>query len=102
MQCEKSSVVMHRGYSSDVVEDFQDGYFDWIYIDGDHQYRFVKQDLNLYYPKVKKGGFVTGDDYGHEGWWDNGVQKAVDEFVVQRKDVHFEVRGGQFIIQKGA
>jgi hypothetical protein len=98
----KGRVVVHRGYSSDVVDDFHDEYFDWIYIDGDHQYRFVKQDLNLYYPKVKVGGYIAGDDYGYEGWWDNGVQKAVDEFVMQCKNVHLDVKGGQFIIEKEA
>ena len=37
-----------------------------------------------------------GDDYGNEGWWDNGAQKAVDQFVVDR-DLHCQVHGNQFI-----
>jgi methyltransferase family protein len=37
-------------------------YFDWIYVDGDHQYEAVKKGLESYLPKVKPGGFITGDD----------------------------------------
>jgi cephalosporin hydroxylase len=37
--------------------------FDWIYIDGDHHYEAVLQDLELYFPKVKVGGYIVYDDY---------------------------------------
>ncbi len=99
-QISTGQVVIHRDYSSNVAGSFDDEYFDWIYIDGNHQYDFVKQDLDRYYPKVKVGGFLAGDDYGSEGWWQNGVQKAVDEFVAQSVDRRLEVRETQFIIQK--
>ena len=42
-------------------------YFDWIYIDGNHTYEYVKQDLEGYRPKVKPGGYMAGDDYGTKG-----------------------------------
>jgi len=95
-------VVLHRDYSSNVVGEFGEGYFDWIYIDGNHLYEYVRRDIELYYPKVKAGGYITGDDYGDEGWWFNGVQKAVDEYVGQRPGITFEVIGNQFIITKQA
>jgi len=59
---------------------FEDEYFDFIYVDGNHLYDFVKNDLKLYFPKLKSGGIIMGDDYNIEGWWDNGVKRAVDEF----------------------
>jgi Methyltransferase domain len=96
----RKQVAVHRGYSSDIVNEFSDDYFDWIYIDGNHLYEYVKQDLELYYPKVKPGGYITGDDYGVEGWWSNGVQKAVDEFVGQLSSrLRLELIGTQFIIR---
>jgi hypothetical protein len=99
-EIETGQVQIHRALSSDVVGDFPDLYFDWIYIDGNHLYEYVKQDLELYRPKVKTGGYVVGDDYGNKGYWENGVQRAVDEFVSQRSDLTLEVRSTQFIICK--
>jgi hypothetical protein len=74
-------VTLHRANSIDAAGTFADNYFDWIYIDGDHQYEFVKADLHAWFPKIKPGGFIAGDDYGEGGWWKGGVKKAVDEFM---------------------
>ncbi|SHK42638.1 class I SAM-dependent methyltransferase [Rhodothermus profundi] len=93
------TIVIHRMPSEAAVDCFPDSYFDWIYIDGNHLYEYVKKDLELYFPKIKAGGFITGDDYGVKGWWNNGVQQAVDEFVKYRR-LKLEVLGSQFIIYK--
>jgi len=95
-------VRIHRNLSDEIVDDFEDSYFDWVYIDGNHLYEYVKRDLELYYPKVKDGGYLAGDDYGVRGYWDNGVRKAVDEFVWERNELSLEVKASQFIIQKGS
>ena len=52
---------------------------DLVYIDADHDYESVKQDLNVWFPKVKTGGFITGHDYSKKFW--GGVVQAVDELV---------------------
>jgi hypothetical protein len=93
-------VVLHRGYSHEVCATFADGYFDWVYIDGNHLYEFVKKDLERYYSKIKQGGFLTGDDYGVADWWEDGVTRAVDEFVANNRVTVVEIRNGQFILQK--
>jgi hypothetical protein len=36
---------------------------DFVYIDGRHTYEAVKKDIELYYPKIKNGGFIGGHDY---------------------------------------
>jgi len=54
---------------------------DFVYIDGDHNYPMVKKDIELYYPKVKSGGYLGGHDYEME-WF--GVIKAVNEFLKKR------------------
>jgi hypothetical protein len=56
-------VETHRGKSQDLSDHFPGRYFDWIYIDGNHSYKSILMDLELYYPKVKRNGFITGDDY---------------------------------------
>jgi predicted O-methyltransferase YrrM len=51
---------------------------DVVFIDLTHTYEAVKEDIKLWLPKVKKGGFIAGDDY-HEHW--QGVIQAVDELL---------------------
>jgi hypothetical protein len=58
-----SIVQIHKGWSQDVVDEFPDDYFDWVYIDACHQYEGVSGDLQSYYPKVKIGGVLAGHDF---------------------------------------
>lgn len=51
---------------------------DVVFIDLTHTYEAVKEDIKLWLPKVKKGGYIAGDDY-HEHW--QGVIQAVDELL---------------------
>lgn len=70
-------IIKIKQKSSDVFNQFEDESIDFIYIDGCHQYDFVKNDLNNYFSKIKKGGIISGHDYC-DGWY--GVKKAVNEF----------------------
>ncbi len=57
---------------------------DFVYIDGDHTYGGCKLDLEIWYPRVKKGGILSGHDYFNgniKECKDCGVKKAVDEMV---------------------
>lgn len=58
-----------------------DNSLDFVFIDANHQYEFVKQDLALWVPKVRLGGIVSGHDYYHFRSGRGGVVQAVDEFV---------------------
>ena len=60
---DSGQVDIHRNKSQFVYQIFPDNYFDWIYVDGSHNYKSVRRDLDFYYPKVRPGGFITGDDY---------------------------------------
>jgi hypothetical protein len=93
-------VKIHRGYSSNVLNEFPDGYFDWIYIDGNHLYEFVKKDLELSFKKIKPDGYITGDDYTDGGWWQGGVKKAVDEFIQEKPVQLVTIWNSQFVLQK--
>ncbi len=76
-------VEIIRDLSVNVLNKFHDEYFDFIYIDGNHQYEFVLNDLEAWYPKLKKYGVMCGDDFGHPSG--RGVIKAVSEFVYKYK-----------------
>ena len=51
---------------------------DFIYIDSNHRYDFVKRDIELYFPKVRLGGVFGGHDFNANHI---GVVRAVLEFV---------------------
>lgn len=42
---------------------FADESLDFVYIDANHTYEAVKEDLNNWYRKVKSGGLIMGHDY---------------------------------------
>lgn len=50
---------------------------DFIYIDGNHDYEYVRKDIVLGVQFVKPGGVVCGHDYSSEYV---GLRKAVDEY----------------------
>ena len=92
-------VTVHRGESVEVLGALPDASLDWVYIDGNHTYEFVAQDLRLSLAKVKTGGLVTGDDYCEGGWWDGGVKQAVDELAEDGAARLVLIRNGQFAFE---
>jgi predicted O-methyltransferase YrrM len=81
---DKTYVKTYREYSSDAVKHFEDNFFDLIYIDADHTYKGCLQDIIEWYPKVKNGGLLLGDDYKvyqSKTGVDFGVIEAVNRFA---------------------
>lgn len=75
-----SRVRIYREHSPEAAQVFADGSLDWVYLDGDHTYEGITADLNAWWPKVKPGGLLTGDDCELGHWWGDAVVRAVDEF----------------------
>lgn len=50
---------------------------DLVFIDGNHDYEYVKQDIELWQPKIRKGGLLAGHDFDRELF--PGVVRAVTE-----------------------
>lgn len=65
-------------------KNYPDEFFDIVYIDASHEYEYVKEDILHWYPKVKKGGIICGDDY-ISGW--PGVIEAVDEIFKDKVNI---------------
>jgi hypothetical protein len=67
---------------------FQDQSLDLVYLDADHSYNGVIQDLTCWLPKVRMGGMICGHDYldGNlpEGIF--GVKSAVLDFFKKEPD----------------
>jgi hypothetical protein len=70
-----------RKFSQDAVKDFVDESLDFVYIDANHRYEDVRDDIREWSKKVKRGGIVAGHDYVEKIGKDYpyGVVKAVNE-----------------------
>lgn len=64
---------VHRMASAPAAHLFEDGTIDFVWIDAGHEYEEVMADIEAWWPKVKAGGVMGGDDYPMDG-----VKKAVD------------------------
>lgn len=102
----EDALVVCRNYTSVCVEQFEDGYFDYIYVDARHDYTGVREDITLWWPKLKVGGIMAGHDYidaeevekiSGQDWSvsadgtknPNGkaVKSAVDEWAAEHRQV---------------
>jgi hypothetical protein len=70
-----------RTTSLEAAQYYKNRSIDFVFIDAAHDYENVKADLNAWYPKVKKGGFIGGHDY--PGF--SGVVLAVNEFFMTER-----------------
>ena len=53
---------------------------DFVYIDGNHAYEYAKQDISLWWPKIRSGGILAGHDLFFLG--KIGVTNAIIEFAL--------------------
>lgn len=84
----KNRFTFIRKASVDAVNDVPDN-LDFVYIDGDHSYQGVFDDLCAWTKKVKMGGIISGHDYNHPNL--PGVKRAIDEFFRRFGwDIHTE------------
>lgn len=74
----KDKIRIVRGYSHQKVPEFEDHFFDMIYIDGNHEPEFVLEDAVLSFRKLKPGGYMIFDDYGWGG--PDLAQRGIDAF----------------------
>jgi len=89
--------IIMRMESKEAVLKFENEYFDYIFIDGDHSYTGVIVDIRMWLSKVKKGGWIGGHDYGNERL--PGVKKAVDE-MFNKEDIILSHEDTWFVMVK--
>lgn len=84
----KDIVTGIKGDSKIIHNQFPDKNFDFIFIDGGHDYETVIEDIKGWYPKLKPGGIIGGHDID----WP-GVNRAVKEYFGE-----FNIRGITWLI----
>jgi len=82
----KEEVQIIQGKTTTEYLKFGDHKFDFIYIDADHRYGAVKQDLTNWFPKLRIGGVIAGHDYNKKINNQYGVMQAVTEFKDDNKN----------------
>lgn len=85
---EMSNVRIIQSHSVSFLQSQEDNTYDIIYLDGDHSYKGVKNDLFHAFRKIKNNGYIMGHDYemnmkkAHNAY-SFGVKQAVDEFCLE-------------------
>lgn len=74
------AVIIHK-HSMDALANVQDNSLDFVYIDANHQYHSVMNDIKGWTKKVRPGGIVSGDDYYEIPGSKWGVIPAVNDYV---------------------
>jgi hypothetical protein len=69
--------TVHKMTSVQASELYADNSLDFVFIDASHDYTNVLADIKAWYPKIKFGGTMSGDDYCSD--W-RGVVDAVNEY----------------------
>jgi predicted O-methyltransferase YrrM len=112
-----------RTFSTEAANVIPNESLDFVYIDGNHQSEFVTKDLTAWWPKVRPGGLVIGDDcadmddsvrndrgdvtivhkYKDDGtpelYGDYGVYHALRQFT-GNNSLGYVLLGTQFVIPK--
>lgn len=76
---EKYNALIIRSKSMDALKLVADESLDFVYIDANHGYDYVMQDLIEWTKKVRKGGMIIGDDYYYME--KAGVLEAVNDYT---------------------
>lgn len=77
-------VEIIREYTSIAHKHVKDGELDFCFIDANHEYDYTYEDIKNWFPKIKKGGILAGDDY-----WKQSVKDAVRDYF---KDTDYKVK----------
>ena len=79
-----SNVVKRKIGSIDCSKEVEDNSIDLVYIDGNHQYEAILEDIKEWFPKIKTGGFLSGHDY-----WTARTRNAIRDNGFNRVDKSF-------------
>lgn len=87
-----------RAKSAPAALMFPDDVVDMVLIDGAHDAENVRIDIEAWWPKVRSGGWLCGDDFEPNY---PGVEKAVRAWYGPRKDAsELEIRGTTWRVVK--
>ena len=102
------NLIFLRGFSNNkkILDGIKKNSLDLVFVDGNHEYKYVLEDLKNYFPKIEKGGILMGDDFNSRSkkndflnkMSENRKNKGVYEAVVQfskENQINFSTFGNQ-------
>lgn len=87
-----SNVQFVRKSSAEACKEISN--VDFVYVDGNHSYEHVLEDLKNYYPLVKEKGIIAGHDIGR-----SNVYRALYDFCKANSVVPFILRPDWVILK---
>ena len=63
----QSLVTEVAACSWEAAERFEDGHFDFVFIDASHDEESVRKDIAAWLPKIRQGGILAGHDISYPG-----------------------------------
>jgi GR25 family glycosyltransferase involved in LPS biosynthesis len=81
----KNIVTIIKSYSTEAASRIPDNSIGLAYIDGNHAYEYVRDDIEAYFPKLVEGGIMAFHDYLSPAY---GVNRAVNEFAYGKYKVN--------------
>jgi predicted O-methyltransferase YrrM len=79
------NITLVCDFASNFASQFKEKSVDIVFVDGDHSYDSVYDDITTWLPKIKDGGVMWGDDFV----W-GSVAKAVKDYC-KNNNLKFEV-----------
>lgn len=76
--------VVEKATSMEAVKSFEDNSIDFVFIDGNHEYEYVYEDVVEWTKRVRPGGIVSGHDYVESEERKYGVVEAVNQYVAEQ------------------
>ncbi len=98
----RNAVIIEK-FSEEAVKDIPDNSLDFVYIDSDHSYDFVMQDIIIWGRKVRKGGIISGHDYFYDSNKE-GRRAKVTQAINDYTNVHhieFYITNEDHYVKKG-
>jgi len=88
---------VHVMRSLEAASLYEDESLDFVFIDASHDTENVYQDCNAWWPKIKKGGILSGDDYDPHAW--PGVPDGIRKYFQDLHKVNLEFLPHWYILK---
>lgn len=81
-EIEAGRVKVVPDFSVPFLDSLDDEHLDWIYLDASHKYEDTLKEIRAAIPKIKKGGYLLGDDFDpNPESKQHGVYLAVNQII---------------------